>query len=144
MSLRRAQNIFMPNNINSITINITLEVTEKKKLKKMKTNHSEEYFFHQRCEKTSTNFEMASPFWLAAYIVRLFDSHFLLVYFSGLKCILAHQIHHFSPQNGPQCPTKKKVIIIEHFIAVFHRQISLLILLLLLLVIVVVVVVVVF
>ena len=29
MSLRRAQNIFMPKNINSITINITLEGTEK-------------------------------------------------------------------------------------------------------------------
>ena len=31
----------------------------------MTTEHSEEYFFHQRCEKTSTNFEMASHFdWL--------------------------------------------------------------------------------
>ena len=29
MSLRRAQNIFMPKNINSITINITLEGIEK-------------------------------------------------------------------------------------------------------------------
>ena len=66
MSLRRAQNIFMPKNINSIPINITLEGIEKIKLKKMTTKHSEEYFFHQRCEKTSTNFEMASRFSLAA------------------------------------------------------------------------------
>ena len=34
MSLSRAQNIFMPANINSITINITLEGTEKIKTKK--------------------------------------------------------------------------------------------------------------
>ena len=46
----------------AITINITLEDIEKYKLKKMTTKHSEEYFFHQRCEKTSTNFEMASRF----------------------------------------------------------------------------------
>ena len=60
MSLRRAQNIFMPKNINSITIIITLEGIEKRKTKKMTTKQSEEYFFHQRCEKTSANFEMAS------------------------------------------------------------------------------------
>ena len=34
MSLRRAQNIFMPKNINSITINIFLEDTEKIKTEK--------------------------------------------------------------------------------------------------------------
>ena len=34
MSLRRAQNIFMPKNINSITIIITLEGTEKIKTEK--------------------------------------------------------------------------------------------------------------
>ena len=39
---------------------------ENKNWKKMTTKQSEEYFFHQRCEKTSTNFEMASRFWLAA------------------------------------------------------------------------------
>ena len=62
MSLRRAQNIFMPANINSITINITLEGTERIKTEKNDNKHSEEYFFRQRCEKTSTNFEMASRF----------------------------------------------------------------------------------
>ena len=34
MSLRRAKNIFMPKNINSITINITLEGIEKIKTEK--------------------------------------------------------------------------------------------------------------
>ena len=43
-------------------INITLEGIEKIKTEKMTTKHSEKYFFHQRCEKTSTNFEMASRF----------------------------------------------------------------------------------
>ena len=63
MSVSQAQNIFMPKNINSITIIITLEGIEKIKTeKKMTTKQSEEYFFHQRCEKTSTNFEMASRF----------------------------------------------------------------------------------
>ena len=48
-----------------ITINITLEGIEKIKTEKnntITTKHSEEYFFHQRCEKTSTNFETASRF----------------------------------------------------------------------------------
>ena len=31
----------------------------------------------------------------ASYVVRLFDSHFSLVYFSGVKYILARQILHF-------------------------------------------------
>ena len=96
-ALRRAQNIFMPKNINSVTIIITLKGIEKLKTEKMTTKQSEEYFFQQRCEKTSTNTVMASRIWLAAYIVRLFDSHFSLVYFSGLKYSLAHQILHFSP-----------------------------------------------
>ena len=57
---RRAQNIFMPKNINSTTIIITLEGIEKVNTEKMTTKQSEEYFFHQRCEKTSTNAVMAS------------------------------------------------------------------------------------
>ena len=39
---------------------------------------------------------MASRIWLAAYIVRLFDSNFSLVHFTGLKYILARQILQFS------------------------------------------------
>ena len=96
-ALRRAQNIFMPKNINSIIIIITLEGIERINTEKMATKRSEEYFFHQRCKEMSTNFVMASQFWLAACIIQLFDSHFSLGYFSGLKYILARQIFHFSP-----------------------------------------------
>ena len=45
----------MPKNINSITIIITLEGIERINTEKV-TKRSEEYFFHQRCEETSTNF----------------------------------------------------------------------------------------
>ena len=55
-ALRRALNIFMLNNRNSITIIITLEGIEKINTEKMITKHCEEYFFY--CE--STKFEMAS------------------------------------------------------------------------------------
>ena len=41
MSLRKAQNIFMPKNINSITIIITLEGIEETNTEKMTTKHSE-------------------------------------------------------------------------------------------------------
>ena len=57
----RARNIFKPKNINTIII-ITLEGIEEINTEKMTTKHSEEYFFHQRCEKRSTNFEMDSRF----------------------------------------------------------------------------------
>ena len=93
-ALRRAQNIFMPKNINSITIIITLEDIERINTEKMTTKRSKEHFFHQRCKETSTNFEMASRFWLATYIVWLFDSHFSLV--------------HFSPPNSPFYPVKMR------------------------------------
>ena len=51
-----------PKNINTIIIVITLEGIEQINTEKMTTKHSEEYFLHQRCEKRSTNFEMASRF----------------------------------------------------------------------------------
>lgn len=47
---------------------------------------------------------------IRSYIVRLFDSHFLLVYFSGLKCILAHQI----------VPAKSSLL--DHTICLNSRQ----------------------
>ena len=47
LALRRAQNIFMPKNINSITIIITLEGIERINTEKMTTKPSEEYFFRQ-------------------------------------------------------------------------------------------------
>ena len=64
-------------------------------LRKQKLNDNKtvwRIFFHQHCIKTEANTEMAFRFWLAAYVVRLFDSHFSLVYFIGLKYILARQI----------------------------------------------------
>ena len=102
-ALRRAQKIFMPKNINSITIIITLEGIEKINTEKMTTKRSEEYFFHQWCKETSTNFVMASRFWLAAYIVRLFDSHFSLVHFSELKYVLARKMRHIARQSDNNC-----------------------------------------
>ena len=51
-ALRRAQNIFMPQNINSITIIITSEGIEGINTEKMTTKHFEEYFFNQRSVKT--------------------------------------------------------------------------------------------
>ena len=77
----------MPKNVNCITIIITLEGIEKIKPQKMTTEQSEEYFLHRRRKKTSTNSAMASRFLLAVHIIRLFGSHFSLVYFSGLKYI---------------------------------------------------------
>ena len=50
MSLSRGPNIFMPTNINSITINITLEGIEKIKMKKMTTEQSEQSREHFQVE----------------------------------------------------------------------------------------------
>ena len=63
-ALRRAQNIFMPKNINSITIIITLEGIEKINTEKMTTKHSEECFF--LLWVNVNKLEMASRVWLAA------------------------------------------------------------------------------
>ena len=52
-ALRRAQNIFMPKNINSITIIITLEGIERINTEKMTTKRSEEYFFQPRSQGLS-------------------------------------------------------------------------------------------
>ena len=41
---------------------ITLGRIEEINIEKMTTKHTEEYFFHQSCEKMSTNLEMASRF----------------------------------------------------------------------------------
>ena len=53
----------MPKNINPITIIITLEGIEEINTEEMTTKHFEEYFFHQRREKLSTNFEMILTFY---------------------------------------------------------------------------------
>ena len=46
----------------AITIIITLEGTEKIKTEKNDNKTLRRIFFHQRCEKTSANFEIASRF----------------------------------------------------------------------------------
>lgn len=56
----------------------------------MTAKQSQEHFSQQSCKKTAT--VTASRFWLADYIIQLFDSHFSLFYFSWIMCILAHQI----------------------------------------------------
>ena len=62
-AVTRAQNIFMTKIINCIATIGTLEGTEKiKNWKKKIMKGSEEYFFHQRCKKTSTNTKTASAF----------------------------------------------------------------------------------
>ena len=50
MSLRRAQNIFMPKNINSVSINITLEGIEKIKTEKITTKQCEDSREHLQVE----------------------------------------------------------------------------------------------
>ena len=50
MSLRRAQNLFMPKNINSITIIITLEGIERKNSKKITTKQFEQSREHLQVE----------------------------------------------------------------------------------------------
>ena len=47
---------------------------------------------------------MASRFWLAAYIVRLFDYHFSLVYFSGIEYISARKVRHHAHQSVDNRP----------------------------------------
>ena len=68
---------------------------ENKNWKKWQQNRPKNISF-TKTKKMAPSTVMVSRFWLAAYIVRLFDSHFSLVHVSGLKYILACQILHFS------------------------------------------------
>ena len=62
------------------------------------------HFFHQSSKTRRREHSMASRFWLAAFkIVRLFDFHFSLVYFSGLRYILARKMHHNAQQSDNNC-----------------------------------------
>ena len=57
----------MLKNLNCITTIIIVEGIEKIKTeKKMTTKKSEEYFFHQSCNKRAANAVKDSRFWLAA------------------------------------------------------------------------------
>ena len=64
-ALRRAQNIFMPKNINSITIIITLEGIERINTEKMTTKRSKEYFFTSDARKRKQTLKWLLDFdWL--------------------------------------------------------------------------------
>ena len=99
--------VFMPKNINCAII-ITLEGIDKTKTTKNdhKTVCRIIIPFINVVRKQQKNTVVASRFWLADYIVQLFDSYFSQVYFSRIKYILASQTLHFSPHNLPQCSTK--------------------------------------
>ena len=97
---------FMPKNINSITINITLEGTEKIKTEKNDNKTVWRIYFSPALWENVNKLWNGFSILIGCLDRTIFDSHFLLVYFSGLKYILARQILHFSPQNAPQCPTK--------------------------------------
>jgi len=56
-----------PLGVNTIIIIITLEDIEEINTEKKTTKQSEEYFFPQRCEKTSTNFEMAYDYLILTF-----------------------------------------------------------------------------
>ena len=57
---------------------------------------------------------MASRFWLAAYIVRLFDYHFSLVYFSGIEYISARKMRHHAHQSVDNRPEPLGIFKLEN------------------------------
>ena len=67
----------MPKNINSITIIITLEGIEEINTEKMTIKHSEEYFFHQRCEKSQQTLRWLLDF---DWLLRSYDYWILTFY----------------------------------------------------------------
>ena len=73
MSLRRAQNIFMPKNINSITINITLEGIEKIKTEKNDNN----IFFTSAVRKRQQTLKWLLDF---DWLLRSYDYLILIFY----------------------------------------------------------------
>ena len=78
MSLRRAQNIFMPKNINSITINITLEGTEKiKTKKKWQQNSLKNIFFTSAVRKRQQTLKWLLDF---DWLLRSYDYLILIFY----------------------------------------------------------------
>ena len=78
MSLRRAQNIFMPKNINSITINITLEGTEKIKTeKKWQQNSLKNIFFTSALRKRQQTLKWLLDF---EWLLRSYDYLILIFY----------------------------------------------------------------
>ena len=78
MSLKRAQDIFMPKNINSITINITLEGIKKIKTEKMTTKHTlKNIFFTSAVRKRQQTLKWLLDF---DWLLRSYDYLILIFY----------------------------------------------------------------
>ena len=77
MSLRRAQNIFMPKNINSITINITLEGIEKIKTEKNNNKTLKNIFFISAVRKRQQTLKWLLDF---DWLLRSYDYLILIFY----------------------------------------------------------------
>ena len=54
-----------------------LEDIEEINTEKMTTKESEEHFFHQRCEKTSTNLEMAYDYLILTFYLANQSAHYI-------------------------------------------------------------------
>ena len=80
--------------INSNTISITLEGIEETSTEKMTTKHSEYFFFISAARKRQQTLKWLLDF---DWLLKLFDS--LLVYFGGLKYILARKMRHNARQS---------------------------------------------
>ena len=77
MSLRRARNIFMPKNINSITISITLEGTEKIKTEKNDNETLKNIFFTSAVRKRQQTLKWLLDF---DWLLRSYDYLILIFY----------------------------------------------------------------
>ena len=123
MSLRRAQNIFMPKNRNSITINITLEGTEKIKTEKNDNKTLWRISFSpalwENVIKLWNGFSILIGCWDRTII--WFSLIFLLVYFSGLKympdkvIIIGYNSNRFQGKTSLLQPIKKPAQLFQPF-----------------------------
>ena len=112
MSLKRAQNIFIPKNINSITINITLEDIEKIKTEKNDNKTLWRIFF------SPALWENVNKLWNGfSILIGCLDR--TIIWFSFFIGLFQQAKIHFSPPNSSFYPAKcatmpDKVIIIVY------------------------------
>ena len=112
MSLRRVQNVFMPKNINSITINITLEGIEERKTEKNDMKTLRRKFF------SPALWENVNKLWNGfSILIGCLDR--TIIWFSFFIGFFQRAKIHYSPPNSPFWPAKcatmpDKVIIILH------------------------------
>ena len=116
-ALRRARNIFLPKNINTIIIIITLEGIEKINTEKMTTKHSGEKFFWPAL------WENVNKLWNGlSILIGCIDR--AIIWFSLFIGLFQWAKIHFSPPNSSFEPVKcttmpDKVIIIFVFTSMF-------------------------